>query len=196
MRGKPAVGNLGEHRVGQVLHHQRHPVGSGPAGGEDRARLRLAGLQGHAAPAELAAEPHLLPVVSALVKKERLAGRHAGALNRMLLQLIGKGLLNVEDHAEDAGMVLLESIEDVVDVGRVSDGAVEVGREVRAALANRNLTHANEPLEVPRRLRARQLDLQASQAVSGDPVDERDRLAVVGLTAGAVAVGERVEAAD
>ncbi len=33
------VGDLGEHRIGQVLDHQGHAVGLGPAEGEECARF-------------------------------------------------------------------------------------------------------------------------------------------------------------
>ena len=50
--GEHHVRDLREHGVAEVLDHEGHPVGLCPAGGEQGARLRLAGLQGHARPAQ------------------------------------------------------------------------------------------------------------------------------------------------
>ena len=52
VRGQQDVGDLREHRVGQVLDHQGHAVGLGPAEAEQRPGLRLAGLERHARPAQ------------------------------------------------------------------------------------------------------------------------------------------------
>ena len=77
MRSEKDVRNLGKHRVGQILDHQVHPVGLGPASAEDGAGLRLARLERDPGPAEFAAEPDQLPVMRALVEKQRLAGGDA-----------------------------------------------------------------------------------------------------------------------
>ena len=61
------VGDLGQHRVGEVLDHQLHAVGPGPAKAEEGAGLGFAGFEGDAVPAEFSAEAHELPVVGALV---------------------------------------------------------------------------------------------------------------------------------
>ena len=70
--GEQDVRDLGEHGVGQVLDHDRHAVGPGPAEAEQRAGERLAGLERHARPAQLAAQPDESPVVGALVHEQGL----------------------------------------------------------------------------------------------------------------------------
>lgn len=45
VRGEAAMRNLCEHGVGQVLHHDGHPVGLGPAEAEQRTSLSLASLE-------------------------------------------------------------------------------------------------------------------------------------------------------
>src|SRR5690606_24614291 len=55
--GEKEMGDLGEHGVGEVLDHQGHAVGLGPAEAEEGAGLGLAGLEGDTGPAEFPAEP-------------------------------------------------------------------------------------------------------------------------------------------
>ena len=61
------------------------------------------------------------------------------------------------------------------------DRAVEVGREPVDALLDGDLADADEPVVVPGRVVAAELDLQALQPVAADPVAEQHGIAVVGL---------------
>ena len=123
------VWDLGEHRVGQVLDHQRHPVGLRPAEAQQGPGLGLARLEGHARPAQLAAEPDESPVVGALVHEQRLPGRDAMDVDPVRLQVIRERLLDVEEHPVEPRCSAHQAVEDRVDIGGVADGAVEVGGE-------------------------------------------------------------------
>ena len=81
--GQQHVGNLGQHGVGQVLHHEGQAVGARPAEAQQRAGLGLAGLEGHARPAQFATQPHQAPIVRTFVHKERLAPRDAVHVDAM-----------------------------------------------------------------------------------------------------------------
>src|SRR5882672_7788356 len=74
--GEEEVGYLCQHRVGQVLDHEAHAVGPGPAGAEDRAGLSFAGFEGDSRPAQLATEPDLPPIMRAFIEEQRLARRN------------------------------------------------------------------------------------------------------------------------
>src|SRR5438046_938858 len=73
--------------------------GLGPAGGWNPASWCLAGLEGHARPAQFPPEPDQPPVMRALIKEQRLAGGDAMDINRVLLKVIRKRLLDIKEHA-------------------------------------------------------------------------------------------------
>ena len=124
---RSTCGDLREHRVGEVLDHQRHPVGLGPAEGEERPGLRLAGLERDARPAQLAAQPDEPPVVGTLVHEQRLPRRDAVHVDAMGLEVVRERLLDVEQHPVDPRVLRHQTVEDRVHVGGLMDRAVEVG---------------------------------------------------------------------
>ena len=73
MRRQEHMRDLRQHRIRQVLHHQRHPIRLRPARRQQRPGLRLARLQRHARPTQLASKPHKFPIMRALVQEQRLA---------------------------------------------------------------------------------------------------------------------------
>ena len=66
------VGDHREHRIGQILDHQGHPVRLGPAEAQERSGLGFAGLQCHPGPTEVPAQPDKMPVMSAFIQKQWL----------------------------------------------------------------------------------------------------------------------------
>ena len=60
-------------------------MGAGPAEAEERPGLRLAGLEGHAGPAEFATEADDAPVMRALIEEERHTLAHGVHIDGMLL---------------------------------------------------------------------------------------------------------------
>ncbi len=117
--GEQDVRNLSKHGVTEVLDHEAHAVGLGPAGAENCSRLGFACFQGDAGPSQFAAQTNHAPVVRAFVEEEGLAARDAADIDRMLLELVGKGLLDVENHSVDSGMSVAKFIENFVNVLRV-----------------------------------------------------------------------------
>ena len=145
-------------------------MGLGPASAEDGAGLSLASLERDPGPAEFAAEPDQLPVMRALVEKQRLAGGDAVDIDAVGLQLVRERLFDVEDHAVQSRVFGQEAIEDFVDVDRVGDGAVEVGRQPDDPVFNGNGTDLDQPVVIPFSIVSPQLDFQAGQAVGSNPV--------------------------
>ena len=145
-------------------------MGLGPASAEDGAGLSLASLERDPGPAEFAAEPDQLPVMRALVEKQRLAGGDAVDIDAVGLQLVRERLFDVEDHAVQSRVFGHEAIEDFVDVDRVGDGAVEVGRQPEDPVFNGDGTDLDQPVVIPFGIVSPQLDFQAGQAVGSNPV--------------------------
>ncbi len=114
----------------------------------------------------------------------------------MRLQLVGKRLFDVEKASISVWVARLQALEDLDNVNRVGDRAVEVGRERGHARLDGDPPDLGEPLEVPARVIPPELDLQADQAVGLDPVAEEHRVTVVGLGAGQLGRRDRVLAAD
>ena len=151
--------NLRKHWISEVLDHQAHAMRLGPAGTEDRAGLRFASLEGHARPAQLTAQPDQPPVMRAFVQKERLAGRDAVHVDSVLLQLVWKRLLDVEDHSVNARMLAAQTIEHFIHILGIIDCAVEIGAEPINLVRNGDFSDANDAIVVPFRVVAAQFDL-------------------------------------
>src|SRR5689334_25279667 len=101
--------NLREHWVSEVLDHEAHAVGFGPASTENRAGLRLAGFQRDARPTQLAPKAHEPPIVRAFIQKQRFARRNAVNIDRLLLEVVWERLLDVENHAVNRRMLVAQS---------------------------------------------------------------------------------------
>ena len=128
------MGDLGQHGIGEILHHQGHTVGLGPAEAQQGSGLCLAGLEGHPGPAKFPPQPHKPPIVGALIHEQRLARRHAVYVNAVVLQVVGEWLLYIKDQAIDSWMLYDQPIQDGVDVAWIGHGAIEVaGQPIHAA---------------------------------------------------------------
>ena len=88
--------NLSQHWIGQILDHQRHPVRLGPTQTQQRTGLCFAGLQRNTGPSKFSTERHVLPIMRTFVQEEWLSSRHAGDIDLVGFQVIGKRLLDVE----------------------------------------------------------------------------------------------------
>ena len=93
-------------------------------------------------------------------------------------------------------MVALELVEDSAHVGRIPDGAIEVGRQVGDPERQSETPDADDALVVPVGIIAAQLDLEAQQGVAGNPVGQQHGVAVVGLGAGELRGIDWVQPAD
>lgn len=78
-------------------------MGFGPAGTQQGAGLGLAGFQGHTRPAQLAAQPHVLPVVRAFIKEQRLPG--AAAVSIDAIDATATGQLNLTKQANETALL-------------------------------------------------------------------------------------------
>jgi len=155
------VGNLGEHRVGQVLHHELKPCHFCPAGSQDGSGLSLAGLESHAGPAKPHAQTDHSPIVGALIEKQRLPGAHRMNIDPVPFEVVGKGLLDIENTPEDGWLILRKVIENLVHVFRIEHGAVEIGREMLHPVVRSDAGHRDETLIIPVGIVAPQFDFQA-----------------------------------
>ena len=196
MGGEADMRDDGEHGIGEILHHEWHAVCLGPAQAEQGAGLGFAGLQGHAAPAETAAEADELPIVGAFVEEQRLACGDAPDVDLMRLEIIREGLLDVERAGIDLRFVGEQAIGDGIDVSRVFDGAVEVGTEPGHSIGKADATDAHHAFIIPFGIRAAQLHLQAFQTIALDPVGEQDGVSVMRLSAIEVRGFERIDTAN
>ena len=97
----------------------------GPAEGKEGSGLGLAGLEGDAVPAQFAAEADVLPVMGALVHEEGFPASHRVNVDAMSLEIIGEGLLDVQNAGVGGGLVSLELIEDIVHVGRILTAEID-----------------------------------------------------------------------
>ena len=126
--GEEEVRNLREHRIREVLDHQGHAVRFCPAEAEKGAGLGFTRFQSDTGPAEFATHPHELPVVGTFVHEERFPGAHAADVDAILLKIVGKRLLDIENFLVGDRIAELEAVEDFIHVGGILDGAVEVRR--------------------------------------------------------------------
>ena len=191
-----AVRDLRQHRVGQVLHHQRHAVRPRPAEAEQGAGLRLAGLERHAGPAQPPPHADERPVVRALVHEQRLARRHRAHVERMALEVVGKGLFDIEEHPEDPRVLAHQAVENFGDVRRIGDGAVEIAAQPVDSRRLCDPPDPREPRVVPSGVVAAQFDLEAFQPVTADPVGQQHGVAVVGFAPVGVLRFQAIAAAD
>ena len=95
MRGEQGVGNLRQHRVGEVLHHELHPVSTSPTEAKQRPSLGLASLEGDAVPAQRASQSNEGPVMGAFIEEEGNHFAYCVHWNWMRFQIVGEGLFHV-----------------------------------------------------------------------------------------------------
>ena len=157
--------------------------------------MGFAGFQGHTRPAQLAAQPHVLPVVRALIKEQGLARAAAVGIDAVALQVIREGLLHIKQHAVQARMFVAQAVQDFIHVGRLGDGAVEVRRQPIDIVRHGNPAYAHHARIVPLCVITTQLDLQAIEPISLDPVGQQHRVTVIRLAAGEVVLLQRIHSA-
>ena len=112
-----------------------------------------------------------------------------------VFQVIREGLLDVERAGEDLGLVAQQLVHDLVHIRGLFDRAVEVRTQPADAIGKANATHALHALEVPGRIGAAQLHLEALQAIALNPVGEQHGVAVVRLAAVAILILQRIHTA-
>jgi len=110
-------------------------------------------------PAEFAAEPDQLPIVRALVEKQRLAGGDAVHVDAVSLELVRERLFDVEDHPKNARLLGDEPVENPIHVRGIGDGAVEIGGQPEDTVPDADCADLGQALVVPAGIVAAQLDL-------------------------------------
>ena len=165
-----------------------------PGQREERARHRLAGLESDAVPAQCPAGRDVPPVVCAFIEEQPRAAADRVDVDRIGREVVGERLLDVEQLTGQRWMIRRDRIKHLVHVGRLGDGAVEVGTKPRHAMREPDPAHAEEPGDVPVDVVATKFYFQAREAVTLDPVGEHERMAVVRLLPGKVGRLERIEA--
>ena len=115
---------------------------------------------------------------------------------RLRLEIVGEGLLDVQDPAVRPRVLDEQPVEHPDHVRGFGDRAVEVGAQPRHAVLGGDLPDRDEAAVVPARIVAAQLHLQALQPVAPDPVREQHRVAVVRLVALEFRGDDRVLARD
>ena len=188
--------NLCEHWVRQILHHQSHSVRFSPTGAEQRAGLGFAGFERHTRPTQLAPEAHVLPVVRALVEKQRLALAATVRVDGVLFEVIRKGLLHIQEHLEKIRILIVQVIQNRVHIIRLGDGAVEISRQPFHAAGYRDVSHFHKARVIPRRVCAAQFYFQALEAIGLYPIGEQHRMLILRLAAGQLAFVQWIYSAD
>jgi hypothetical protein len=105
-------------------------------------------------------------------------------IDRVLLQVIGKGLLDVEDHAIDSGMLQDQAVQDLVHICRFLNGAVEIGGKPIDAQIDTYVTRLSKTLVVPVVVVTPKLDLQTLQPIPLYPIGQEYGVPVIGFGAG------------
>ena len=192
--GQPHMRHLRQHGVGEILHHQRHPVRLGPARTEEGAGLGFTGLERHAGPAQFAAQPHVLPVVRALVKEQRFARGATVRIDPVTLQLVGKRLLHIQQHAVNSRVLDAQSVQNGVHIRRLGDRAIEIRGQPIHAVLQRDLPDLYYTRKIPIGIVAAQFDLQTFQAIGLNPVRQQHGVFILRLAAGQFALIQRIHA--
>src|SRR5437763_266299 len=102
------------------------------------------------------------------IQQQRLAGGDAANIERVLFELVGERLLDVQNHAKNPRVIVPQAIQDVVDVRGVSHRAIKVGREPIDAVLDGNSTYLNHTIEIPGRVGPAQFDFEAGESVAPD----------------------------
>src|SRR5690606_23156043 len=139
------------------------------------------GLESDARPTQLASTPNDSPIVRALVEKERLARRDRPHVDLVRIEIIRKGLLDIEDHRVNARLFDEEPVEHLRDVLRIAHGAVEIGGEPKHVLLEREASNANETVVIPLEVIPPQLHFDRAKAILANPFAKKHGVAVVGL---------------
>ena len=114
----------------------------------------------------------------------------------MLLEIIGKGLLDIQDAVEDRRLLRLETVEHIAYIRRFFHSAVEIRGQVFDILFQCDTTNADNPLVIPGCVVSGQLDLEVFQPIAIDPVLQKDGVRIPRFLAGQVVHGQRILAAD
>jgi len=96
-------------------------------------------------------------------------------------EVVGEGLLDIENLAISERLVEKELVEDVVDVGGIGYGAVEVGGKPVDVKPVGDGTDGDESVVIPVDVVTAKLDLETVETVAGDPVLEVHGVPVIGF---------------
>jgi hypothetical protein len=105
-------------------------------------------------------------------------------IDAVLLQVIGKGLLDVKNHAIEPGVLQNQAIQDFVHISRFLNGAVEVGGKPIDAPIGGDPTHLSETLIIPIVVIAAELHFEALQPIPLYPIGQKNGIPVIGFRAG------------
>ena len=105
------------------------------------------------------------------------------------LEVVWERLLDIEDLGVGEGLVDKELVEDVVDVGGIRYGAVEVGGKPIDVEPVGNGANGSEPVVVPVGVVAAKLHFEAVETIAGDPVLEVHGVSVVGFVSSQIGGG-------
>ena len=183
MGGKQDMRDLCEHWIGEILDHQAHSVSFCPATTEKSPCLGLAGLQRYSCPPQLSSQPHKFPVMGAFIQEERPAGRDLMHVDGVFLQLIGKRLLNIQEHLVKSQVIPLQPVENIAHVCRISNGAVKVRAQAGNSQCSGDVSNLYGSLVIPFGIVPPELDLEAFQPIPSDPVGKLDRVSIFRLIA-------------
>ena len=108
------------------------------------------------------------------------------------LEVVRERLLDIEDLGIGEGLVDKELVEDVVDVGGIRYGAVEVGGKPVDIEPVVDGANGGEPVVVPIGVVAAKLHFETIEPVAGDPILEVHGVSVVRFVSSQIGGGERI----
>ena len=180
----------------EILHHYGHVMASCPAEGEHGTGQSFAGFQSNAVPAKLISQFHEAPIMGAFIHQEQASAADFMNINLVFLQLIGEGLLNIEDAAEYLRLLGLELIQHIADISGLFNGAVKVGGKIFNTHLQGYASNADYSVIVPIKIVAGKLNFQIEKSVSDYPISKQYGIFIVGLCAVEVFGIEGVLASD
>ena len=150
------VRNLRKHWICQILHHQRHIMCPGPTQRKNCLGLCLTRLERHAGPAERLAKFYEPPIMGAFVHEKWLSLRNACHIDPMLFQIVRERLLYVQNPVEGFSFIEFQPIQNLIDVGRLANRAIKIGRKPGRRRANEQYGRPAPDGRSPRRRRFRE----------------------------------------
>ena len=109
------------------------------------------------------------------------------------LDVVWERLVHIEDLGVGERLIDKELVEDVVDVGGIRYGAVEVGGKPVDVEPVGDGADGGESVVVPIGVVAAKLHLEAVETIAGDPVLEVHGVSVVRFVSSQIGGGERIE---
>ena len=102
----------------------------------------------------------------------------------MSLQIVRKRLFDIQKAIVNLRVICAQSTQDLFDIFRLFDRAVEISAQPFDALWKRQSPYLDHASVIPIRVIATQLYLEALQTVALDPVLEQHRVAIIRLRTG------------